>query len=210
LRPNITGTDVFLSFVDPNNTRSTPSEPVVFAQLLCTNRRLASQLRPQTRLHAENLSSSLAITCLYEPSEQRDPPLSGATLWRLVSLLRLNHQSLVGGDNGVQTLRDMLTLFASSSARDLAQIKGVRSLEARGVTARLGSDAWRGFCRGTEVKLGFDESAFVGGSPLLLSAVLARFFALYTTVNSFVRLTARRNGEDWKRWEPMCGHQHLL
>ena len=210
LRANISGTDIFLSFVDPNNTRCTPSEPVVFAQLLCTNRRLASQLRPQTRLRAENLSSSLVITCLYEPSEQRDPPLSGATLWRLVSLLRLNHQSLVGGANGVQTLREMLSLFASSSARDLGQIKGVLSLEARGVTARLGSDAWRGFCRGTEVQLSFDETAFVGGSPLLLSAVLARFFALYTTVNSFVRLTARRNGEDWKRWEPMCGRQHLL
>ncbi|WP_295520866.1 type VI secretion system baseplate subunit TssF [Limnohabitans sp. Rim8] len=210
LRANLTGTDMFLSFVDPNNTRSVPSEPVVFAQLLCTNRRLASQLRPQTRLRAENLSSSLAITCLYEPSEQRDPPLSSATMWRLVGLLRLNHQSLVGGTNGVQTLRDMLSLFASSGARDLAQIKGVRTLQARGVTARLGSDAWRGFCRGTEVQLGFDETAFVGGSPLLLSAVLARFFALYTTVNSFVRLTARRNGEDWKRWEPMCGHQNLL
>jgi len=210
LRANITGTDMFLSFVDPNNTRSAPSEPVVFAQLLCTNRRLASQLRPQSRLRAENVSSALLITCLYEPSEQRDPPLSGATLWRLVSLLRLNHQSLVGGNNGVQTLRDMLTLFSSSSARDLAQIKGVRSLEAHSVTARLGSDAWRGFCRGTEVQLEFDETAFVGGSPLLLAAVLARFFALYTTVNSFVRLTARRNGEDWKRWEPMCGHQHLL
>ena len=131
-------------------------------------------------------------------------------MWRLVSLLRLNHQSLVGGANGVQTLRDMLTLFASNSARDLAQIKGVQSLEARGVTARLGTDAWRGYCRGTEVILGFDEAAFVGGSPLLLSAVLARFFALYTTVNSFVRLTARRNSEDWKQWEPMCGHQPLL
>jgi type VI secretion system protein ImpG len=210
LRANITGTDMFLSFVDPNNTSSAPSEPVVFAQLLCTNRRLASQLRPQSRLKAENVSSALLITCLYEPSEQRDPPLSGATLWRLVSLLRLNHQSLVGGNNGVQTLRDMLTLFSSNSSRDLAQIKGVRSLEARSVTARLGSDAWRGFCRGTEVQLEFDETAFVGGSPLLLSAVLARFFALYTTVNSFVRLTARRNGEDWKRWEPMCGHQHLI
>ena len=210
LRANITGTDMFLSFVDPSNTHTAPSEPVVFAQLLCTNRRLASQLRPLTRLRAENISSALEITCLYEPSEQRDPPLSSAALWRLVSLLRLNHQSLVGGGNGVQTLRDMLSLFASNSARDLSQIKGVRSLEARGVTARLGNDAWRGFCRGTEVQLGFDETAFVGGSPLLLSAVLARFFALYTTVNSFVRLTARRNGEDWKRWEPMCGHQNLL
>ena len=127
-----------------------------------------------------------------------------------MSLLRLNHQSLVGGANGVQTLREMLSLFASRSARDTGQINGVLYLEARGVTARLGSDAWRGFCRGTEVQLGFDETAFVGGSPLLLSAVLARFFALYTTVNSFVRLTARRNGEDWKRWDPMCGRQQLL
>lgn len=210
LRANISGSDMFLSFVDPNNTRSTPSEPVVFAQLLCTNRRLASQLRPQSRLRAENLSSALQITCLYEPSEQRDPPLAGATLWRLVSLLRLNHQSLVGGNNGVQTLREMLTLFSSNNARDLAQINGVRSLVARSITARMGTDAWRGFCRGTEVQLDFDETAFVGGSPLLLSAVLARFFALYTTVNSFVRLTAHRNGEDWKRWEPMCGHQHFL
>ena len=33
LRPNITGTDKFLSFVEPNKTRSAPSEPVVFAQL---------------------------------------------------------------------------------------------------------------------------------------------------------------------------------
>jgi type VI secretion system protein ImpG len=210
LRPNITGTDLFLSFVDPNNMRSTPSEPVVYAQLLCTNRRLASQIPPQSRLRAESISSALEITCLYEPSEQRDPPLAGSTLWHLVSLLRLNHQSLVGGANGVHTLREMLSLFASGSARDLAQIRGVRSLQARGVTARLGTDAWRGYCRGTEVLVGFDESAFVGGSPLLLSAVLARFFALYTTVNSFVRLTARRNDEDWKRWEPMCGHQNLL
>lgn len=210
LRSNISGTDMFLSFVDPSNTRTTPSEPVVYAQLLCTNRRLAGQLRPQTQLRAENISSALRVTCLYEPSAQRDPPLSGATLWQLVRLLRLNHQSLVGGVNGTQTLRDMLTLFASGSVRDLAQIKGVLSLEARGVTARLGSEAWRGYCRGTDVLLSFNEAAFVGGSPLLLSAVLARFFALYTTINSFVRLTARRNNEDWKQWEPMCGHQHLL
>lgn len=210
LRPQISGTDMFLSFVDPGNLQGEPAEPVVYAQLLCTNRRLAVQLRPQSRLRAENISSSLQITCLYEPTEPRDPPLSGATLWQLVSLLRLNHQSLVGGQHGLQHLRDMLSLFASGSARDTSQIRGLQSLTAHAVTARIGQDAWRGFCRGTQVELGFDESAFVGGSPLLMSAVLARFFALYTSVNSFVRLKALRNGENWKQWEPMCGHQQLL
>ena len=56
----------------------------------------------------------------------------------------------------------------------------------------------------------FDEAAFAGGSPLLLSAVLARFFALYTTVNTFVRLSVLRRGEVWKQWPPMTGRQTLL
>lgn len=210
LRKDISGSDMFLSFVDPHNATARPAEPVVYAQLLCTNRRLAEQISAGTALRAENMSSAPKITCLYEPSAQRDPPLGSATLWKLVSLLRLNHQSLVGGPNGIETLRDMLALFASDSARDLAQIHGLRSLQAHGVTARLGTDAWRGFCRGTEVALSFDEDAYVGGSPLLLAAVLARFFALYTTVNSFVRLKVRRGDEDWKQWAPMSGHQHLV
>lgn len=210
LRKDISGTDMFLSFVDPHNAGVRPAQPVVYAQLLCTNRRLAEQISAGTLLRAENISSAPKIVCLYEPSPQRDPPLNSATLWKLVSLLRLNHQSLVDGSNGIETLRDMLALFASDSARDLAQIRGLRSLQAHGVTARLGTEAWRGYCRGTEVVLSFDEEAYAGGSPLLLAAVLARFFALYTTINSFVRLKVRRGDEDWKQWAPMSGYQHLI
>ena len=61
-----------------------------------------------------------------------------------------------------------------------------------------------------EVTLEFDDEAFVGGSPLLMAAVLARFFAMYTTVNSFVRLAVRRGDEVWKQWEPMSGRQPTL
>ena len=88
--------------------------------------------------------------------------------------------------------------------------RGIRELQARSVTARIGVDAWRGYCRGTEVILEFDDEAFVGGSPLMMSAVLARFFAMYTSVNSFVRLAVRRGDEVWKQWEPMSGRQLAL
>jgi type VI secretion system protein ImpG len=44
----------------------------------------------------------------------------------------------------------------------------------------------------------------------MLAGVLARFFALHTTANSFVRLTVRRGEEDWMTWPPMTGRQALI
>ena len=210
LRKDISGTDVFLSFVDQTNTLKTPAEPVVFANLLCTNRRLAEQVPIGARMIAEGISKTATVRCLYGPTPQRNPPLGSETLWRLVSLLTLNHQSLVDGSTGRDQLREILTLFASDSTRDHEQIRGIKGLRARSVTGRVGYEAWRGFCRGTEVALEFDEEAFVGSSQLLMSAVLARFFALYTSVNSFVQLRAHRGDEIWKQWEPMSGRQLVL
>ena len=210
LRRDISGTDVFLSFVDQASNPSTPTQPVVYANLLCTNRRLAEQVPRSARMVAEGISGTATVRCLYEPTSQRNPPLGSETLWRLVSLLTLNHQSLVDGSTGKDQLREMLTLFASDSTRDHEQIRGLKNLKARSVTGRMGTDAWRGYCRGTEVTLEFDEEAFVGGSRLLMSAALARFFAMYTSVNSFVQLRVNRGDEIWKQWAPMSGRQLVL
>lgn len=212
LRQNIPGTDVFLAFVDQDQgkTHSRPVQPVVYAHLLCTNRRLAEQVPVGARLVAEGPSQPTHVRCLYEPTAQRDPPLGSETLWRLVSLLTLNHQSLVDGSTGCAQLREMLLLFASDSRRDHAQIRGIAGLSARGTTAHVDTEVWRGYCRGTQVTLDFEEDAFVGGSPLMLSAVLARFFAMYTSVNSFVRLAVRRGDEVRKQWAPMTGRQVVL
>ena len=210
LRPNVSGTDVFVSFVDQNKDLKSTAQPVVYAHLLCTNRRMAEQVPVGARLVAEGPPQPTHVRCLYEPTPQRDPPLDSETLWRLVSLMTLNHQSLVDGSTGRTQLREMLTLFASENRRDYAQIRGIDSLSARSVTAHVGTQAWRGFCRGTEVALEFDEEAFVGGSSLMMSAVLARFFAMYTSVNSFVRLAVRHGEEVRKQWEPMTGRQVVL
>ncbi|MGJ7530157.1 type VI secretion system baseplate subunit TssF [Variovorax sp. GB1P17] len=210
LRENIPGTDVFLSFVDPASQPGRPAQPVVYAHLLCTNRRLAEQVPVGARLVAEGPPQPTHVRCLYEPTAQRDPPLGSETLWRLVSLLTLNHQSLVDGSTGRAQLREMLLLFASDSRRDHAQIRGIAGLSACSVTAHVGTDAWRGYCRGTQVTLDFEDDAFVGGSPLMMSAVLARFFAMYTSVNSFVRLAVRRGDEVRKQWAPMTGRQVVL
>jgi len=210
LRKDISGTDVYLSFVDRGDVHATPDEPVVFAQLLCTNRMLAEQIAPGTVFYGEGISTSTRIRALYQPSSQRAPVLAAKAQWSLVSLLRLNHRSLVDGTNGVQTLREMLMLFAGDSARDQAQVRGIKSLSASVATARLGRDVWRGHCRGTDIILEFEPDAFVGTSPLVLAGVLSRFFALYTAANSFVRLSVWRNGEPWMQWPAMSGRQCLI
>jgi type VI secretion system protein ImpG len=210
LRKDILGTDSFLSFVDRTNVRQTPAEPVVFAELWCTNRRVAEQMPPGVRMLGVAIPSSLQIRTLYEPTAQRDPVMSSQALWALVSLLRLNHRSLVDGTTGVQTLKDILMLFAGDSARDQTQVRGIKRLQASAATAQLGGPTWRGLCRGTAVSLEFDLDAFAGNSPLVLAGVLARFFALYTTVNSFVRVKVERNGELWKQWPALSGRQSLL
>jgi type VI secretion system protein ImpG len=210
LRKGINGTDVFLSFVDRSDVHTMPDEPVVFAQLLCTNRMLAEQIAPGTRFFGAGVSTSTCIRTLYQPSAQRAPVMAAKALWSLVSLLRLNHRSLVDGSNGVQTLQQMLMLFAGDSARDQAQVRGIKSLRASMATARLGSEVWRGHCRGTDIILEFDADAFVGTSPLVLASVLSRFFALYTAANSFVRLSVWRSGEPWMQWPAMSGRQCLI
>ena len=210
LRKGITGTDAYLSFVDRADVNSVPDVPVVYAQLLCTNRNLAEQIGPGTRFYGEGIATSTMIRALYQPSMQRPPVLEAKAMWSLVSLLRLNHRSLVDGTTGVQTLRQMLMLFAGDSARDQAQVRGIKSMVAAPASARLGRDTWRGHCRGTDITLEFDGDAFVGTSPLVLAGVLSRFFALYTSANSFVRLGVTRNGEHWMQWPSMSGRQCLI
>ncbi|CAB5511565.1 hypothetical protein LMG26857_00853 [Achromobacter anxifer] len=210
LRDRVGGTDMFLSFVDARNEIRQPAEPVVYANLLCTNRRLAEQVPVGARMVFERVAQNVSVQCLYEPTAQRNPPLGSDALWRLVSLLTLNQQSLVDGATGHKRLQQILQLFASGSTREQDLIRGLKGVSSRPVTAHVGKEAWRGFCHGTEVTVEFDADAFVGGSPLLLGAVLARFFAMYTSVNSFVRLAVRRGDETWKQWQPMTGCQQSL
>ena len=201
---------MWLSFLDLDFRPQRPDFPVVYAHALCTNRQLAEQMPVGAALVAEAAVASSRITCLYKPTPQLSPQ-SGREHWRLISLLTLNNVSLLDPQTRLQALQEMLALYnVTDAARANEQIRGIRSMECESVVGRIGRDAWRGFCRGYEITLQFDEGAYAGGSALLLAAVLNRFFAQYTSVNSFTRVVVKRDEEEWKRWEPMTGRQPVL
>jgi type VI secretion system protein ImpG len=226
-RPDLGGTEMLLSFRDLDFRPAVPPDETVFAQLLCTNRGLAAELPAGALLQSDEALPAARIVCLKKPSRPLDPPLGGQGLWRLVSHLSLNVLSLGQGEPGraggpagsgegaagLEALREILGLYCFSDAPALRQqIDGIREVSRRQVLRRLGAAGWQGFCRGTEVTVGFDESLYVGSSSLLLAAVLSRFFALYGSINSFTQLVTKpfgREGEA-KRWPPMVGGRAVV
>lgn len=211
-REGMPGTETLISFLDLNFEPADPPAETVFAHTLCTNRWLATQVPPGARLQMEDVGP-VTVSCLGRPTAPVYPPPGGASVWHLISNLSLNHLSLETGPNGVDALREMLRVYSLSDQPSLLQqIQGIHGLSSRPRMLRTGNEAWRGFCRGLEVSLTFDESLYAGGSAFLFATVLRHFLALYTSVNSFTELVARRvnREEEWKRWPPLAGYQRLL
>ncbi|PWC54497.1 type VI secretion system baseplate subunit TssF [Azospirillum sp. TSO22-1] len=211
-RADLPGTDMVLSFLDLDFKPTRPPAQVVFAHTLCTNRGVAEQMPAGARLDIEVDAPLSGIACLTKPTRQLTPPLGGQTLWRLVSHLSLNHLSL-DGEAGLAALREILRLYAAfADATVDSQVAGLSDLSCGGVVRRVGNEAWRGFCRGTEVRLELDEERFVGSHPFLLASVLNRFFGLYAAVNSFTQLvlTSRQRHGIWKTWPPLAGDRPVL
>lgn len=208
------GTEVLLSFRDLDFRPALPPDETVFAHVLCTNRDLASELpAEEPLLQTDEALPVRRIVCVRKPTRPLLPPLAGQALWRLVSHLSLNYLSLEGGEAGLGALHEILGLYCFSDAPSLQrQIHGIRGIAPRKVVRRMGDAAWKGFCRGTEITLTFDEAQYVGSSAFMLASVLNRFFALYASTNSFTQLVIRRAGREgeWKRWLPMAGAGTVL
>lgn len=208
------GTEVLLSFRDLDFRPALPPDETVFAHVLCTNRGLAAELpAEEPLLQTDEALPVRRIVCVRKPTRPLMPPLAGQALWRLVSHLSLNYLSLEGGEAGLRALHEILSLYCFSDAPSLQrQIHGIRGISPRKVVRRMGDAAWKGFCRGTEVTLTFDEAQYVGSSAFMLASVLNRFFALYASTNSFTQLVIQRVGREgeWKRWLPMAGAGTVL
>lgn len=212
-REDLHGTDMYLSFVDLAFNPAMPADKTVFANLLCTNRWLGSQLPDRAELNIDGTTPVLRIACVTKPTTPAYPPLGGPSLWRLVSSLSLNSASLTGHRQGLTALKEILRLY-SFSGHSYAQqeIDGICEMQTHKVMRRFGPDAWRGFRRGMEISFVFDTMRYKGSSALLLAAVLRHFLGLYSSVNTFTQVVAKRSTIDgeWKRWAPMASEQEIV
>jgi type VI secretion system protein ImpG len=215
-RKDLRGTDLVLSFLDLDLKPSLPAMQTVYAHTLCTNRELARELPAGALMQIEQaapLDPQRPIVCLEKPTAPLPPPAKGSTAWRLVSQLSLNHLSLSDGKDSLSALKEILRLYASPSNQvDQQLIDGITEMSCRRVVRHLGPESWRGFCRGTEITLTFDEDYYEGSGAFLFATVLNSFFASYAAMNSFTQLVVRSKQREgiWKQWRPMAGEQIVL
>jgi type VI secretion system protein ImpG len=204
------GTEVYLSFADPDFNPSTPGVEVLTVYSICTNRDLPSRLPfgdPTGDFSLDTAGPVSRITCLIKPTPTRRPGLKGALQWRLISHLSLNYLSLVQG--GEDALQELLKLYDFENTPSTAQqISGIVSVASQHVTRRMG----RSFCRGMHVTITLDEDKFVGAGLYLFASVLEHFLAQYVSVNSFTQLEVKtlQKREALKKWPPRNGKRILL
>ena len=212
-RKSLPGTQMFISFVNLNYAPDRPPHTTVYAHTLCTNRKFADELPEGAILQAEWEAPVARIVTLSRPTPQLDPPMSGQTLWRLISHLSLNYLSLGNDPDSLTALQEILKLYSFSDRSSThQQIAGIEKMSCRQIMRRVDKDIWKGFCRGTEITLEFNEGMYEGNSAFLLGAVLNSFFSLYVSVNSFTQLVIKRRHQEgvWKKWQPMVGQQIVL
>lgn len=221
------GTETLVSLHEPASLDT--AERVQRLQLvtLCSNRHLPAHL-PIGKSEADFRlldDTSVTLTCIAGPTRPRDSIVDaerptprtgrrGERLWRLINFLSFNHLGLKDrhADDPAAGLREVLALFADlSEAVTERQIAGLVGVQSRPVTRSIRRADGYHAARGLEVTLRFDERAFEGTGIALLGAVLDRFLADYTHINSFTETVVRseRRGEVM-RWPPRSGTGPVL
>ncbi len=220
------GTDMRMAVVeldmDPANV---DTESVLSVETLCTNRGLVGKLPfggGHPKFHLETGGPIDDIECVSQPTPVRRPELGYAESWRMVSQLSLNFLSIVGGEDGAETLRELLRTFDHrESFEESFPFDGVISINTRQVVRRLPPTATGDghrvearnvvFAQGLEIELTLDEDRFVGVGHFLFACVLERFFAHYCFANSFTTLTLKTKQRNAiKSWPPRSGTKQLI
>ena len=216
-RTGYVGSELFLSLVDPREAPYRSDLRQLSMQVLCTNRDLPILMalgNGQSDFSLDIAAPVEAIRCIRGPSRPYGMLAEGATAWRLISHMALNHFSLVDANaqEGAGALREMLELYAASSDASLRrQIEGLKSVSVKPVTARLPFPGPICFGRGLEIALEVDEAAFQGGSAFVFGSVMEHFLARHASLNSFTQtaLNSLTRGLIM-RWEPRCGKRAIL
>jgi type VI secretion system protein ImpG len=209
------GTDVYLALVDMDFQPTVPSTEVVLVKTTCTNRNLPADVQKtgsvDWNFKLVGQSPVRRITTPVDPTRPLRLPLK-TNRWRLMSHLALNHLSIASGPDGAAALREMLRLYDYTGSASIAQqIDGLYSMATARGLAPVREGHARGFCRGLDVTITFDDEKYPGTGFYLLASVLERFLGQYATINSFSRLIAKsRQREFWeKRWPPRTGNLTL-
>ncbi len=215
-RTSYIGSSTNISMVDSQSAPLRTSIKQLAMRVLCTNRDLPLQIplgQGGTDFTLDIGAPVEEIRCVHGPTKPKPAMPVGESSWRLISLLSLNMESLIAGDEkSAVALRELCRLLSDTVDPGIErQIEAILSLHAKPIVRQLPRKGHITFGRGVEVGLQCDENGFEGIGVFLLGCVLERFFSRYASMNTFTELvlsTQQRN--EIHRWQARAGNNHLL
>ncbi len=164
-------------------------EETVSVSMLCTNADLPSMLKVgDVSVATEATPPFVDFTNITEPTKNYPPVLDSELHWSLISNLALNYLSLLK----IEPLKNILRCYdfvghhdVQSERQTKQRMDGLKSIETNPVDRLI-----KGFpIRGMESTLNISPEGFLcHGEVYLLGSVLAQFFSLYSSINSFHQL----------------------
>lgn len=209
------GSEIYISLVDSAAAPYRADITQLGVEALCTNRDLPLHMAVAQSGSDFSMAQTVpctSIRCLGVPTAPRPSCCEGELAWCIISHLSLNYLSLADDDQGASALRDILRLYGDNNDLQIRrQIEGVKSISSRPITRRVTVPGSIAFARGLEITITLEEASFEGTGVFLLGAVLARFFAKYVSINSFVEtvVTTVERGEIM-RWTSKRGLRPVL
>ncbi|MCB9893607.1 MAG: type VI secretion system baseplate subunit TssF [Planctomycetes bacterium] len=207
-----TGSEMMITFLDPEDPDARPNVETVTIDLTCTNGHLPSRLDAgDISVKTGNAPIFAKYRNITRPTPTVPPPLNDDLHWRLISHLSLNYMSLLS----VDALRSVIGLynFRARIDRQTEQAHS-RLLEGiRGVKGAPTSILVDGVpVRGLDVEVTVDEDLLNGeGETFLFGTILNEFFTQYVSLNSFSRLNVKgaKRGEVFA-WLARIGKRAIL
>lgn len=203
-----------VAFLYEDESFAISGSDIISIDLTCSNGMLPSELAVGDICYmSDKTPSYLNFSNITRPTRSISPALDGGIHWRLISNLSLNYVSLLNKD----TLISIISTYDFLSQHDRLSEKtakrryqGIKSLESKPIDL-----FFKGLpIRGIHSTINMDDSFFLSeGDMYIFSSVLARFLALYASINSFHVLTVinERNNEvyEWN-WDPHKGQYPLI
>lgn len=211
-------TQTWISLVDPEFSTRRNASGTIYTDLVCFNRDLPETLAQQRT--AGQVQFDIVggrgpvseIECLLAPTPTHRRHLGRRNLWPLISQLSLNHLALLGSKDAVDAFREILVLNdVKESLQTQNLVDGLKAISSEKDVQRMGS----AFARGTKVKILLEDENFIGDSAYLFSSILNHFLGMYTSINSFTKLSATTVNRDAQKeepwtWPPQTGNRTLI
>ena len=213
-RGDYIGTETFISLTAPGNPERIGAIRELAVKALVTNRELAAELTFRGDQHFSVPGGPVrAVSVLRSPSRPRPPLGLTDAAWRVIAHLTPNYATLAPeqGDDPAM-LRDHLALYGrQDDAAMRRQIDGIMAVSSRPVVRRIPGRGQMAVARGSRIRLVLDSGSFHNSRMFLFGAVVERFLAEFTSINSFTETVIESPDEGVvAKWPARIGRKPMI